>query len=51
VTDTDNDRVRCIDSHGTVTTVAGNGQDEGGEDGDPATSVVLQGAPDQSATA
>jgi sugar lactone lactonase YvrE len=43
VADSGNDRVRRIDSHGTITTVAGGGQDDSAADGDPATSVALQG--------
>ena len=43
VADADNGRIRRIDAVGTITTVAGNGSDEDGEDGVLATAVGLAG--------
>jgi streptogramin lyase len=44
IADQGNDRVRKIDAHGIISTVAGNGTAGYGGDGGPATSAMLHGA-------
>jgi parallel beta-helix repeat protein len=41
ISDLNNNRVRKVDTHGTITTYAGNGNSGGGHDGVPATSSVI----------
>ncbi len=43
IADTSNNRIRKVDSGGTITTVAGNGTGGFGGDGGPATSAMLAG--------
>jgi hypothetical protein len=42
VADTENHRIRKIDSFGIITTVAGNGDNDYDGDGDPATEAALR---------
>ena len=42
VSDMFNNRIRRIDAHGTITTIAGTGTQDFGGDGGPATSAVIQ---------